>query len=193
MKSKTRLAIPIGIAFVAITVFTISALSRSAAATQVQEAGNAESCSSDRFPPGSTISQCCQDGNRTWHKIGGNLVYRTYSEPCREEDGIGTNCGVGSNPFKPCSYGPCGARNEWAITAENISVFTPLSIPNKCGWSAVNILDYLTCNDPDGCGRVGGTRDYPESYVSQELYGGLTGTCPYTRCLVGGIPAPPAQ
>ncbi len=192
MRRRTLLVCIIGIALVTIATFGIPALRRGAmvqGATQNNNPGNAQLCSSDRFPTGTgNSSQCCQEGNRTWHKSSnGNLVYRTYGEPCREEDGVGVNCGEGSN--KLCAYGPCGARVEWALEAEYAYVFRPTSKPNKCGWSAVNITDYFLCKDPDGCGRIGGTRDYPEPYTGQPLYGGVTGTCPYKRCLAGGIRA----
>jgi hypothetical protein len=57
---------------------------------------------------------------------------------------------VGSNPFKPCTYSPCGARTEWIFRGEEVKVFKPISKPNKCGWHVWGIV-MRTCsvNDPD--------------------------------------------
>jgi len=153
----------------------------------------AEECWADRFPVlGGIPVQCCQDGQRTWHTNDNRvLAFRTYGSPCREADGIGVNCGVGSVPFVPCAYGPCGGRNEWAIVAEEVRIFEPVSKPNKCGWEVRDIVDVIICTDPDGCEwQVKGFRFYPEPYADQPIYGGVTSTCPFRRCLVGGVPTP---
>ena len=92
----------------------------------------------------------------------------------------------GSDPFKPCDYGPCGARVEWRVTAEAIHIFQPVSKTEKCGWQVTDVVTCLV-----GCDwRAGSTRSNPEPYAGQALHGGLTGTCPYRRCLRGGTPAP---
>ena len=151
----------------------------------------AEICSSDRFSVNSQDPvQCCQDGNRTWDAPDSQrLVYRVYGLPCREADGVGTNCGEGSSPFVQCTYGPCGGRVEWAIKAQSVHIFLPVSKPSKCGWEALGILDCIKSDDADGCGKLGGTRSYPESYTGQPLYPGVIPTCGFTKCLVGGTPA----
>ena len=98
---------------------------------------------------------------------------------------------MGSVPFVPCAYGPCGARTEWAIVAEEVRIFEPVSKPNKCGWEVRDIADVIVCTDPDGCDwQVKGFRFYPEPYTDQPIYGGVTATCPFVRCRVGGVPAP---
>jgi hypothetical protein len=141
-------------------------------------------CSGDRFPAriGSPAS-CCQDGHRTWHTNNNKaLIHRVYGEPCREADGVGTNCG------DDCVYGPCGGRTEWAVNADEVFIFHPESLPDKCGW---DIQGIGTCRVGDTCDWfVKGTRFYPEPYSDQERYPGPTATCPYNRCLPGGIPAP---
>ena len=150
-----------------------------------------EQCSSGRFPTNvSNPVQCCQDGNRTWHTNDGRvLAYRTYGRPCREANGVGTNCGVGSTPFVPCAFGPCGGMTVWAVLADEVRVFFPISKPKKCGWEVRNIQTCLISEDPDGCvGPPGSTRSKPEPYVDQLLYPGLISTCPFTRCLKGGTP-----
>jgi hypothetical protein len=148
----------------------------------------AMACSPELLPSNETNVGCCQDGNRMWATMDGHRMgYRLYdAPPCREADGLGTNCGVGSDPFKPCDYGPCGARIEWRVTAEAIHIFQPVSKPEKCGWQITNVTTCLVgCDWP-----VGSNRSNPEPFAGQALYAGLTGTCPYRRCLRGGTPAP---
>jgi len=153
----------------------------------------ADVCSGDRLstssPTGTTHPQCCQDGQHTWLDTGtGILAHRTDGEACREADGVGTNCGVGSTPFIQCVYGPCGAKTEWRIHAAEIRIFVPESMPSKCGWEARGIVS-CEADDPDGCGwQKKGIRFYPEPYNGQLLYPGVTATCPYRRC-VAGTPA----
>lgn len=191
MKRLNRLTFIIAIPLIAIAMLGVFVPQRSARLAKPSPGTSsvAEVCSPDRFPPGTPVEQCCQDKNRTWHTTdGGVVVFRTYGPPCREDDGVGTNCGMGSNPFKLCTYGPCGAKNEWVIEGES-NIFHPYSKPKKCGWSVVNIYRVFPCNDPDGCLPPSGSRQFPEPYTDQEPYGGLIGTCPFRRCLNGGIPA----
>ncbi len=145
-------------------------------------------CSAERFPTNQVNSiSCCQDGDRTWHTNNGTrLVFRTYDgNVCTEADGISTNCGVGTSPFVPCTYGPCGAKNEWAVDAEAVFVFMPTSKPDKCGWEARGVTGCaLGCDWPTGA-----VRGHPEPFVDQVQYGGTANSCPYTRCLKGGIPS----
>ncbi len=197
MKNRTRvvLAVVLTIAAAAALGLSVPLLAAGPAETLQGRSPVAELCDSKRFPSTQQkAAQCCQDGNRTWHKLSTaeTVVFRSYGAPCREEDGVGTNCGVGTNPFKPCAYGPCGAKNEWAIHGVSAHIFHPTSQSKKCGWSVQNILDFPLCTDPGGCGKLGGTRDSPESYTTQTVYAGVTGSCPYTRCLKGGTPALPA-
>jgi hypothetical protein len=112
-------------------------------------------CSADRFPinSGNPVS-CCQDGNRAWYTDDGTrLVFRTYGNACTEEDGIGTNCG--GDTGIPCTYGPCGQRNEWAVDAAAVAIFRPDSKPGKCGWEARGVIGcVLGCDWPAGALRV---------------------------------------
>jgi hypothetical protein len=154
------------------------------AATNKNAAGT---CSPDGFSSavGNPIS-CCQDGNRTWDtRDGRTLAFRVHAAACTEADGVGTNCGVGSSPFVQCTYGPCGARIEWAVTGKQVHIFGPVSMPNKCGWEVENVVACrVGCDWP-----AGAVREYPEPFVDQIEYGSLTATCSYSNCLVGGIPA----
>jgi hypothetical protein len=143
-----------------------------------RKAGN---CSPDRFPSavGNPIS-CCQEGNRTYHTNDGKtLALRVFAKPCTEADGESTNCeGTG------CVYGPCGARIEWAVTAEAVRVFKPVSKPEKCGWDVQKVINCrVGCDWPPGSNR-----EYPEPFTNQVQYPGLTSTCPFTGCARGGIP-----
>ena len=150
----------------------------------------AEACDGDHFPTNLVNPlKCCQDGNRTWHTNNGKvLVYRVYGEPCREADGVGTNCGVGTDPFVQCTYGPCGARNVWRVDAAEVHVFHPDSGRDKCGWSAIGITA-CTKFEGDECDWAQqGTRDFPEAWDGQDEYGGTITACPYRGCQAGGIP-----
>jgi hypothetical protein len=183
------LAVPTGAAITLASAVPPSAVPASAAFDGGRPRAGA--CSDDRFP--NTLPnpvQCCQDGNRTWHTTAsGILVYRTYGPACREADGVGTNCGLGSDPFVPCAYGPCGTKNEWSIGAEEVWVFAPVSMPSKCGWEARGITR-CTTTDADGCEwQKRGVRGFPEPYVDQPVYGGVAASCSYTHCLAGGRPA----
>ena len=147
----------------------------------------ATACSPHRFPSNESFVGCCQDGMRTWSTIGGqSAAFKVYDAPaCREDDGIGTNCGIGSEPFKPCAYGPCGGRFEWRVTARAAHIFQPVSQSEKCGWQVAGVTVCLTgCDWP-----AGATRSNPEPYTDQVTHPGLTGTRPYRRCLRGGTPA----
>ena len=144
-------------------------------------------CSGSRFPTnvGDPL-QCCQDAEFTWHIVGsganlGRVAKRSYGRHCRQADGVTKACGVGSNPFVQCAYGPCGARNWWVagVVGSNSSrVFVPGSQENVCGWD--------TNGDP--VPAEGGASYYPEPYASQALYPGVTATCPYRECLPDGTP-----
>lgn len=142
-------------------------------------------CSGSGFPTnvGDPL-QCCQDGEFTWHIVGsganlGRVAKRIYGRPCRQSDGVSKNCGVGTNPFVPCTFGPCGSRTEWVAGSNPSRVFVPSSQPNVCGWD--------TNGDP--VAAEGGASYYPEPYTSQTLYPGVTATCPYNLCLIDGTPA----
>jgi hypothetical protein len=144
-------------------------------------------CSPDRFMGNETLVACCQDGLRNWATIDGHqAAYRIYDTPaCREADGVGTNCGVGSEPFKPCAIGPCGARIEWRVMGDAVHIFEPGSKPSKCGWQVAGVRQCLIgCDWP-----AGATRWNPEPYTDQATYTGLVGACPYRRCLKGGTPS----
>ena len=192
MNEKLWLRITTGIAIAAVALGVPGLLLGESPqeSTEVSES-DAGICSGDRFPTStSNPVQCCQDGNRTWHTNDNRVLsYRLYGEACREADGVGTNCGVGSTPFVPCAYGPCGVRTEWAIAAEAVHIFHPTSKPAKCGWEVSKIIECRVSSDPDGCGRLGTTRSYPEPYTDQLLYSGVAATCPFRQCLVGGTPA----
>ena len=187
MNGTLRLGLPTVIAIAAPAVVLFGTVPQST------RAGNpvAEACWGERFPTNTGgPSSCCQDGNRTWHIQGGRLLaFREYGAVCREADGKGTNCGVGSNPFVPCAYGPCGAKNVWALEAKELHVFVPTSKPEKCGWEAQNITACPTREDGECRGAIGGFRGYPEPYAGQAENPGATATCTYIRCLVGGTPA----
>jgi hypothetical protein len=192
MKIKTRLALIVTIAIAVCASLGVSVrlfAARPSESAQGKSPG-AELCDGKRFPVALSPAQCCQDGNRAWIKAANSniVVLRTYGPPCREDDGVSTNCGVGSEPFKPCAYGPCSAKNEWAIRGETANIFHPTSKPKMCGWSVTNMLEFPICNDPGGCGNLGGTRDFPEPYTNQTVYAGVPGTCPYTKCRKGGTP-----
>jgi hypothetical protein len=171
---------------------------REVRAASDEDGPGATTCDGDRFPiryadgrPVAATLSCCQDGNRTWHvSAEGTLGYRVYGDPCREADGVGTNCGAGSVPFTPCPFGPCGARIEWFMEASDLRVFHPSSMPAKCGWAATGITSCST-SDPEGCDWVQqGERSFPEPFDGQEPYEGVANTCPYTRCRAGGTPIP---
>jgi hypothetical protein len=193
MNHRLRLRFAPRIAITAMAVLGVPVLLLAGASGESTqgEQSVAEMCSGDRFPTNlPNPVQCCQDGHRTWHTNDNRVLsYRTYGEACREADGVGTNCGVGSTPFVPCAYGPCGAKTEWAIEAEDVQIFEPMSKPTKCGWEVLNIIACRVTADPDGCAKIGGTRSYPEPYTDQTLYSRVTSTCPFRRCLVGGVPA----
>lgn len=156
--------------------------------SQVEGKNVAGACSPARFPSNEpALLGCCQDGQRNWvTRDGQQGALRIYdAPPCTEADGVGTDCGVGSDPFKPCAYGPCGARIEWRVIAEAIHIFVPGSKPTKCGWQVAGVAQCL-----EGCDwPAGATRWNPEPYADQVTYAGLTGTCPYRRCLKGGTPS----
>jgi hypothetical protein len=138
-------------------------------------------CSPDGFPTrtGNPIS-CCQDGNRTWHTNDGKtLVLRIRGTPCTEADGVGTNCSG-----RECTYGPCGSRVEWAVTAKEVHIFRPNSKPETCGWEANDVIACkVGCDWPEGA-----VRRHPEAFVGQKEYPGVTAACLFTDCLKGGIP-----
>jgi hypothetical protein len=150
--------------------------------TQPMSKQTADLCSPDRFQAqGPSPISCCQDGNRTWHTNDGKLLgYRVFANPCTEADGESTNCsGIG------CTYGPCGARIEWAVTAAEVHIFRPVSMPQKCGWA---VKDTVACR-PGTCDwPAGADRDFPEPFTDQDEYEGVTAGCPFRDCAVGGIP-----
>jgi hypothetical protein len=134
--------------------------------------GAATECAGDRLPArgnGSTV-QCCQAGDQSWHTTTtGRLVHRVYGTACRNDNGT-VGCGVGG---PPCVYGPCGAKNLSNL-AGPATVFHPSSDPSVCGW------------------HVGDSYD-PEPFDgTQEVYAGVTHTCPYNVCLTDGTPVPSA-
>ena len=151
--------------------------------------------SGETIPGGENIAQCCQIGNRVWLSVDGAfLVRRTYGTPCREEDGEGTNCGMGTGV--QCAYGPCGVRNDWRLDGEDVIIFEPESDPASCGWSihevtrctdALHPTPGLTLYDDEMCDDdLWQEKGYkPEQYVDQPVYGGVTGTCSYNRCVDG--------
>lgn len=140
-------------------------------------------CSGNRFPTnvGNPL-QCCQVGESTWHVVGsgaslGKVAKRTYGTPCRHSDGI-SKCGVGTQPFVPCAFGPCGSSNQWTSGINPSRVFVPFSQPNVCGWDTRGVP----------VPQEGGASSFPEAYTSQALYPGVVATCPYTACLADGTP-----
>ena len=137
--------------------------------------GAATACDPGRFPAHLTDPiHCCLDGDRTWHTVGsgtnmGRVAQRSYGAACRQADGVTTGCGDG-DPFPVCTYGPCGARNEWVAGTNPSYIFIPASAPTVCGWHA------------------SGDSSFPEPYTNQTLYGTIDGTCPYRDCLADGTP-----
>jgi hypothetical protein len=133
---------------------------------------------------------CCQDGNGSWHTNDGKmLAHRVHGDPCREADGTGTNCGLGSQPFVQCEYGPCSSRKVWVLQAASVHIFHPTSNPAKCGWDAEGIKSCQNFEGEECDWQVKGSRSFPEPFTDQAVYDGTTATCPFTQCLVGGIPA----
>jgi hypothetical protein len=140
-------------------------------------------CSGSNFPSNiANPPECCQDGEFLWHIVGsgadiGKVAKRMLGRPCTQANGR-VNCGVGSNPFVQCTFGPCGAAKVWAAGISPSHVFVPGSQPKVCGWD--------TNGDP--VPLEGGATYYPEPYAGQTLYPGVTATCPYTTCLPDGTP-----
>jgi hypothetical protein len=138
----------------------------------------ATTCSSCRFPTnlGAPL-RCCQQGQLTWHippNAPNRVAQRQFALACRQSNGISTKCGVGSNPFVPCAYGPCGARADWIHDGSNPAmVFFPTSQPTVCGYDASNTSDQFF---------------FPEPFTNQPLYPGVAPSCPYRACLVDGTP-----
>jgi hypothetical protein len=134
------------------------------------------SCDGDRFPMhvGAGIArECCQLGDETWHispRAPGGISHRIYGLPCREADGIGTACSG-----MQCSYGPCGGFNLPLIGAAPALIFHPGSDPSVCGYQYTLPGGVVT--------------SWPEPYSGQPLYADVVASCPFTTCLVGGVPA----
>jgi hypothetical protein len=122
---------------------------------------------------------CCQDGDRVYLTLDGKRMgFRTFGgKPCTLADGKSTNCN--SN----CVYGPCGAKIEWVVTAEEVHIFKPVSNPGKCGWEAHKVIE---CNEGD-CKDwpIGGNRSDPEPFTNQKEYAGAKAACPFTVCRGG--------
>jgi hypothetical protein len=98
------------------------------------------------------------------------VAQRSYGKPCRQSDGVSMHCGIGTSPFVPCAYGPCGARIDWVAGSNPSFVFFPTSQPRVCGWDAR------------------GQSSFPEPFTNQTLYPGVTPTCSFTDCLPDGTP-----
>ena len=144
-------------------------------------------CSPDQFSSSSPgpIS-CCQDGNRMWRTNNGTTLAFTFvGTACTEEDGVGTNCGEGSSPLVQCTYSPCGTRNEKVVRAREVHIFQPLSKPNKCGWSVIDVFECsLGCDWPTGA-----VRENPEPFDGfQGRYPGLVPACRTPDALLGESP-----
>jgi hypothetical protein len=76
----------------------------------------------------------------------------------------------------------------WFLRAESVRIFHPRSDPAKRGWDAEGIT---SCESFEGevCDwQVKGSRFFPEPFTNQTPYDGVTSTCPFRRCFVGGIP-----
>jgi hypothetical protein len=160
-------------------------------ALELSGANRAGTCSPDGFSTRTSpeVLMCCQDGHRTWStRDGTSLAFRVHATACTEDDGVSTNCGIGSVPFKQCTYGPCGARIEWAVEAAEVRIFMPRSKLDKCGWEVSDIGECLTGDTCDWYKK--GVRHFPEPYSDQPLYPGVIAGCQFNRCFVGGIPSP---
>ncbi len=78
-------------------------------------------CSGNNFPTNiANPPECCQDGEFLWQIVGsgvdiGKVGKRKLGRPCTQSNGS-VNCGVGSNPFVQCTFGPCGAAKAWSRT-----------------------------------------------------------------------------
>lgn len=131
-----------------------------------------------------------------------SIAQRVYGAACREADGVGTNCGQGSDPFQACAYGPCGAKSEWLMQTEPVALGSGLCEPghdcpihifepdrSRCGFQAEDIMDCISDDHPR-CGDVTPPDVfwYPEPYVDHPLSGTIVGTCPFNECKVGGTP-----
>jgi hypothetical protein len=128
------------------------------------------SCDGDKFPisVSATTRECCQLGNETWHisPSNGGVAHREYRTPCSGLDG-GTSC------TSDCAFGPCGAHTINVFGSAPSYIFKPVSNPNVCGYQA---------DGPTGSFN-------PEPYDGQELWPDIASTCPFTKCLAGGMPA----
>ncbi len=144
----------------------------------------ARPCSGSNFPSNiANPPECCSDGEFIWQIVGsgadiGKVGKRMLSSPCRQANGVSVNCGVGSNPFVQCTFGPCGAAKVWAAGINPSHVFVPGSQPNVCGWDTNGVPVPLE----------GGTTYSPEPYTGQPAYPGVIATCPYRDCLPDGTP-----
>lgn len=189
---KSRLGFTTGIGIVA----TAAVLFVTAPDSTHGEQRVPELCKSDHFSNlrgRARPSECCKLGNQAWSKITTptrqTLRYQTFSAgPCREADGEGTNCGIGSYPFVRCAFGPCGQQTEWVLRADEIHIFAPNTKPLVCGWVAENISDCGSMEEPDGECKVGSNRHFPEPYIDQPVYDGVMPSCPYNQCAIGGRP-----
>lgn len=90
-----------------------------------------------------------------------------------------TYCDVGAGSFPKCFYGPCGAgivnSPEGTPGGYNAHVFMPNSKPQSCGYDVSIKHGDVLVSEHD-----------PETYSGQQNYPGVTASCPYTSCRVGG-------
>lgn len=124
-------------------------------------------------------SSCCQKGIDFFFIGPGNtLAHRQIGLVCSKLDTT-TNC-----KDHDCDFGPCGARivsHPQADPNTIIHVFEPKSNPQLCGTQVIVNGQAISLS-----GSVGPP---DEPYTDQPIYPAVTASCPYTRCIVGGIPA----
>lgn len=129
-------------------------------------------------------AHCCQAGRELFEIGPKGMVRRKVGHPCSMDNPTSsTQCAMGTgatgpHPLPPCDFGACGALIEEVIASrpEDVAIFEPTSKPQVCGYQA---------KDPES----GAISSFPEPYINQHQYPGVTAACPYTACLVGGRPA----
>jgi hypothetical protein len=127
---------------------------------------------------------CCQKGiDFFFTGPGSKLGHRQIGQVCSKIDpstnSVTTNC-----TDRECTVGPCGASIIGAQQADPntiIRIFEPKSNPQLCGTQVI-----VNGQAVASSGSIGPP---VELYTDQPIYPAVTASCPYTRCIVGGIPA----
>ena len=148
-------------------------------------------CDGSHFPmlpsltstPGSP--SCCQKGIDIFQLVaaGNKLAHREIGQICSKFD-PSTNSTTTNCKDTECTVGPCGARIIEAKQADPntlIRIFEPKSNPQLCGTQVIVNGQAIALS-----GSIGPP---VEPYTDQPIYPAVTASCPYTRCIVGGIPA----